>query len=381
MKSTVGIGLLGAGAMGKAHSIAFRSVSSIFRLPLQPRLVVVADASEELAARAAADWGFERHAGDWRAVIDDPDVEIVDIALPNSLHREVSLAAIEAGKFVYCEKPMAPTAAEAAEMLGAAERAGVATQVGFNFLKNPVIDLAREIIERGEIGEIWSFSGRHAEDYMADPGKPWTWRLDPSGGGGAVADLGSHIVSMARYLVGPIVEVCAVADTVVRSRPSAPGSASMAPVKVDDLVKALVRFERGCIGTIEASWVASGRKMQLEFEIVGSKGTLAFSQARLSELQLFQYGQEESRNGFRTIMAGPLHPPYLDFCIAGGHQLGYNDLKTIEVRDVILAYAGVASRGPDFREGWAVQCVVDAIIASIRTRSWQAVGQERADLS
>lgn len=373
MKKNVGIGLIGAGAMGKAHSIAFRSVGSIFRLPLQPRMIAVADATEQIAARAAEDWGYERYSVNWRAVVDDPDVDIVDIALPNVLHREVALAAAAAGKFIYCEKPLAPTTAEAKEMVLAAENAGVGTQVGFNFLKSPVIDLAREIIDRGEIGDIRSFRGIHAEDYMADPQTPWTWRLDPRGGGGAIADLGSHIVSMARYLLGPIVEVCAALDTVVPTRPESLRSTRQKAVEVDDIAKALVRFKRGCLGTVEASWVASGKKMQLEFEVIGSKGALAFTQERLSELQLFQYGDQESRNGFRTIMAGPLHPPYLDFCIAAGHQLGYNDLKTIEVRDVIEAFAGTASRGPDFREGWEIQRVIDAIIGSARSRSWQIV--------
>lgn len=373
MKPEARIGLIGAGAMGKAHSIGFRSATSVFDLSVLPRLVVVGDVTEALASAAARSWGYERYATDWRKVIEDPEVDIVDITLPNALHREVSLAAIAAGKFVYCEKPLAPSARDAEEMMLAAERAGVKTHVGFNFLKNPIIELAKSIIDGGEIGEIRSFWGIHAEDYMADPDKPWTWRLDPSGGGGAIADLGSHIVSMARYLLGPITDVSALLSTVVAKRPIAAGGRETKVVEVDDIAKALVRFKRGCTGTIEASWVATGQKMQLGFEIVGSRGTISFTQERFSELRLYTAGGDESRNGFRTILAGPAHPPYGDFCIAAGHQLGYNDLKTIEARDVLEAFRGGVHRGPDFREGWEVQRVIDAMIESARERAWRSI--------
>jgi predicted dehydrogenase len=218
-----------------------------------------------------------------------------------------------------------------------------------------------------------SFRGIHAEDYMADPATPWHWRLDPRGGGGVIADLGSHIIAIARHLLGPITAVCGQLETVIKQRAVRAGSSEQRAVEVDDIARALVSFARGCKGTMEASWVAHGRKMQIEFEVVGSRGTLFFTQERLNELQLYRVDDDGSRNGFRTILAGPQHEPYGRFCVAPGHQLGFNDLKTIEIRDYLLAIAGQPARGPDFREGFEVQKTVDAVIRSAREGGWVAV--------
>jgi predicted dehydrogenase len=367
---TLRIGLVGSGFMGKAHALAYRNVGGIFRLPVKVELELIADASKEAAERAANDLGFARATGDWRALVSDARVDIVSVTAPNALHVPIALAAIAAGKHVHCEKPLAPKAEQARGLVEAAEKAGVKTQVGFNYVKNPLIALAYEVIEQGEIGDIVSFRGIHAEDYMADPATPWHFRMDPAGGAGVIADLGSHIIAMARYLLGPISEVCGHLETVIAQRPEAPGSVRMHPVEVDDIAHAMVRFARGCTGTIEASWVSQGRKMQIEFEVVGSKGALAFSQERFNELRLYKVEGEASRNGFRTIVAGPGHPPYGAFCPAPGHQLGFNDLKTIEMRDFLLDIAGEPHARADFREGWEVQKVIDAIIRSARSRQW-----------
>jgi predicted dehydrogenase len=367
---TVRIGLVGSGFMGKAHSLAYRTVGGVFRMPVEPVLELLADVTPDAAAAAARDLEFTRSTGDWRTLVSDPNVDVVSITTPNTLHAPIALAAIAAGKHVHCEKPLAATAAQAREMAEAAEKAGVTTQVGFNYIKNPLIALARDIVASGEIGEIVSFRGIHAEDYMADPATPWHFRMDPAGGGGVVADLGSHITAIARCLLGPISDVFGRLETVIKQRPDAPGSSRMRPVEADDIAHAMVRFARGCVGTLEASWLSRGRKMQIEFEVVGSKGALAFSQERLNELHLYKVERDESRNGFRTIVAGPEHPPYGAFCPAPGHQLGFNDLKTIEMRDFLLAIAGEPVKGPDFREGCEVQKVVDAIIQSSRERQW-----------
>ena len=367
---TVRIGLVGSGFMGKAHSLAYRTVGGVFRMPVQPVLELLADLTAETAAAAARDLGFARSTGDWRTLVSDPNVDVVSITTPNTLHAPVALAAIAGGKHVHCEKPLAVNAAQAREMAEAAEKAGLKTQVGFNYLKNPLLTLARDIVASGEIGEIVSFRGIHAEDYMADAATPWHFRMDPAGGGGVVADLGSHITAIARHLLGPISEVYGRLETVIKQRPEAPGSSRMRTVESDDIAHAMVRFARGCVGTLESSWLSRGRKMQIEFEVVGSKGALAFSQERLNELHLYKVERDESRNGFRTIVAGPEHPPYGAFCPAPGHQLGFNDLKTIEMRDFLLAVAGEPAKGPDFREGWEVQRVVDAVIQSSRERQW-----------
>ncbi|MFO1056202.1 MAG: Gfo/Idh/MocA family oxidoreductase [Dongiaceae bacterium] len=369
----IGIGLIGSGFMGRSHALAYRTVGGVFDLPARPVLEIVGDVSEDLARRAAGAFGFARATGDWRQVIADPAVALVDITTPNSLHEPIALAAIAAGKHVYCEKPLAPHATSALAMAEAAEAAGVKTLVGFNYLRNPILALAREMIAGGEIGEVIGFRGIHAEDYMTDPAAPWTWRLDPAGGAGALGDLGSHIISMARFLVGPITAVSGEVDTIVRRRPVAPGATETRPVEVDDEARFLVHFAGGARGTIEASWVACGRKMQLAWEITGSRGSLAFTQERLNELQLYTAGQPKGREGYKTIASGPDHAPYGAFCPAPGHQLGFNDLKVIEVRDLLVGLAGGPAPWPDFREGWEVQKVVDAVLRSARERRWVMV--------
>ncbi|HTU53524.1 MAG TPA: Gfo/Idh/MocA family oxidoreductase [Acetobacteraceae bacterium] len=368
----IGIGIIGTGFMGKAHAMAYRAAPGIFPLALRPVLATVADIDEAGAERARHAFGFHRATTDWRALIEDPAVGIVCITTPTALHREMALAAIAAGKHVHCEKPLALDATGAEEMARAAELGGIRTAVGFNYLKNPLLGLAREMIAAGELGRITAFRGLHAEDYMADPEIPWSWRLDPAGAG-VIADLGSHIIGLARFLLGPILSLVADLETIVEERPAALRSAARRPVAVDDIARLTVRFARGCGGTIEASWVATGRKMQLGFEVTGERGSLSFTQERMNELLFFRPGGEKGRQGFLRIEAGPEHPPYGLFCPAAGHQLGFNDLKTIEAADFLGAIAGGADVGPDFREAAEIQKVVDTARNSARERSWVAV--------
>ena len=369
----IGIGLIGTGFMGKAHAIAYRNALAVFPDIPVARLVALADVNAEAARKAAHQYGFESATGNWKDLISNPAVQVVSITTPNSMHKEMALAAIAAGKHVHCEKPLSPTLADSLEMVKAAEKAGVCTQVGFNYIKNPLLKLARQMVEAGELGEITGFRGIHAEDYMHDPQGPWTWRIDPSGGPGVIADLGSHIIGMARFLLGGIKEVSADVRTVIKQRPVARGSKEMKPVEVDDVARILVNFDRGCGGSIEANWIASGRKMQLGFELTGEKGSLVFTQERLNELLYFKAGGDPKHMGFTRIEAGPQHEPYGGFCVAGGHQLGFNDLKTIEMAEFLGGIAKGRSAGPDFREAHEIQKVVEAAIASSKGRSWQKV--------
>jgi predicted dehydrogenase len=369
----IGFGLIGTGFMGKAHAFAYRAVAGIFPDSLRPVLQAVADVNGPAAEKAASQFGFRRSLTDWKALVADPDVEIVSITTPNVMHREMALAAAAAGKHIHCEKPLATNAEGARQMMEAAEAAGVTTQVGFNYIKNPILKLARDMVASGELGEIMSFRGIHAEDFMADPEIPWSWRIDPSGGPGVIADLGSHIIGLARFLLGPISEVNADLETVVKTRPTAPGACARRAVEVDDIARLTVRFERGCSGAIEANWLATGRKMQLGFELSGTKGSLAFTQERLNELLYYRVGEDPRHNGFVRIEAGPQHHPYGLFCVAPGHQLGFIDLKTIEVAEFLAAIAGGEKRGPDFREAWEIQKVIDTAVESSRSRSWLAV--------
>lgn len=367
-KTEVRIGLVGAGFMGRCHANAFRSVGGLFELAVEPVPEMLADVTLESAQRNAALLGYRRATADWAELCADPAIDIVAVTAPNILHEPVVLAAIAAGKAVYCEKPLSTTAESAARMMAAAEAANVLTLVGFNFLRNPMIALAREIIASGELGEITGFRGRHAENYMCDPDTPHSFRTDPQGGG-ALADIGSHITSMARFLLGPLAEVAAQSRTIHATRPLRAGSSDRAPVVVDDMTHALLRFESGVEGSLEANWAATGRSMDLGWEITGTKGALAFTQERMNEL-LIHNGAAKGRDGFTRIESGPAHPPYGAFCPAAGHHLGFNDLKVIEVAQLLTAYAAGGRCVTDFREAWEVQRSIEAMQQAARARTW-----------
>ena len=370
----LGVGLIGTGFMGKAHALGFTIAARVFDLPFELDLVSVADVTTESAENARRRLGFRKATADWRELLTDPDIDIIDITTPNLLHKEMALAAIAHGKHVYCEKPLAPMVTDCAEMVAAAEKAGVTTQVGFNYLKNPLIFLAKDIIESGEIGEIRSMRGVHAEDFMADASVPWGWRLNPASGGGALADIGSHIIASMRHLVGPIKSVLAETIIQIPERPVSAGASEMRAVEVDDITRAFVRFENGATGSFEANWIATGRKMQHDFEIYGSKGSIVFTQERLNEIRVYSTGDDIRSRGFRTIWAGPEHPPYGAFCVAPGHQIGFNDLKAIEVNEFLEAIAKGKPPSTDFREGYEVQKVLSATYQSAKTNEWVQIG-------
>jgi predicted dehydrogenase len=247
--------------------------------------------------------------------------------------------------------------------------------VGFNYLKNPIARLARDMVAAGEIGEVIGYRGWHFEDYMHDPNTLVSqWRLDPANGDGVSSDLGSHAVSMARFLVGDIVEVSAQRRTVVARRPTSDGRS--VPVEVPDVMGALVRFSSGATGSIEASWMAAGSKHTIAAEVWGSAGSLAFDFERLNELRWYRPGQPTGREGVTTILAGPSLEDYAAFVPAPGHQLGFNDLKTIEVRDLLEGLDPSRSAPwPDFREAWEVQRVLDAAVRSDQERRWVLVSE------
>ena len=353
--------------MGKAHVYGFATAEKVFDLPIRFDMDLIADANLPLAEAARQGFGFKRATANWRDLIDDPDIEVVDITAPNALHKEMALAAIAAGKHVYCEKPLAPLARDALEMTEAAETAGVKTQVGFNYLMNPMLALARQMIAEGELGEIYSYRGVHAEDYMADPAAPYSFRHDPAGGG-ALADIGSHALATAEFLLGPIASVFGHCQTLIPTRRDSAGN--LRDITVDDTTQSIVKFASGVSGSIEANWCASGRTMQHDFEVYGSKGALHFSQERFNELHFFSASDAKGRRGFRRIEAGPDHFPYGEFCVAPGHQIGFNDLKAIEIAGFAKAIAGEAPEPFNFRAGWRIQSLVEAIQTSSAERQW-----------
>lgn len=366
-------GLIGTGFIGRAHAIALNAVGAVFADREAPVCELLADTTADSAARAARALGFARSTGDWRALVADGAVDVVDICTPNHLHREMALAAIAAGKHVYCEKPLANTAREAAEIAAAADAAGVRHMMGFNYICNPLLQLAREMIAAGELGEVYAFRGSYLEDYMSDPAVPWTWRCDRAlAGSGALADLGSHLINLGHFLLGDIARVQGSLQTVHAQRRD-PASGQLRAVENEDIARALVEFESGLPGTFEISRVGTGYKCGLAFSIFGTRGALEFQQERMNELRYYDAAGPAARSGFRTILAGPEHPDYRPFCPAPGHGLGYNDLKVIEVRNVLRAVAGGAPGWPDFHEGVRVQRVMEAIEQSHASRSWTEV--------
>ncbi|HVG47461.1 MAG TPA: Gfo/Idh/MocA family oxidoreductase [Rubellimicrobium sp.] len=369
-KPLLRVGLIGSGFMGRAHAFAYGTAAKVFDLPFRVELHTLADASPELAQGAAFALGFAQATSDWRALVADPDIDVVHVTAPNALHKEMALAAIAQGKHVHCEKPLAPLALDAREMAEAADAKGVRTQVGFNYLCNPLFALAREMIQGGELGEIRSFRGIHAEDYMADAGAPFSFRNDPVGGG-VMADLGSHALATAEFLLGPIARLLGDAVTAIPTRPD--GQGGHRPVETDDVARAFVRFESGASGSLEASWIAMGRKMQHDWEVYGTKGALLFTQERFNELHFYSADDARGRQGFRRIEAGPAHAPYGRFCVAPGHQLGFNDLKAIEIAGFLDALAGTAPEPFNFRQGARIQGLVESVLASAKEERWRDV--------
>ena len=362
--------LIGTGFMGKAHAIALRSVATVFPEVPVPVCEVLADLDGARAERRAAAWGFRRATDDWLSACVAPEVDVVDICTPNHLHKEMALAAIGAGKHVFCEKPLGLDGAEAAAMLQAARDAGVKTAVGFNYACNPMLRLARSIVESGELGEPVNFRGCFQEDYYSDPRTPFGWRCARSkAGSGALNDLGTHLIHLARFLVGFPARVYANLTTVYRQRPDPDGGAARR-VENEDMAQVLMQFESGVPGTLDISRVATGRKCGLSFHLTASRGSLEFDQERMNELRLYRSADRSGQAGYRTILAGPEHPDYSSFCPAPGHGLGINDLKVIELRNVLRGIANDREIDPNFETGWRVQAVVDAIEESHRNRCW-----------
>ena len=367
----VRLGLIGTGFMGKCHALAFRAASATFDGLPAVRPTVLADVDGRAVERLGRTFGFEHVTTRWQEVVEDPAVDLVAITTPNFLHEEMGLAALRARKHVYCEKPLALDAAGARRMAEAAARTRVRTLVGYNYLRSPAVGLTRTLIDDGEIGEVIHVRVAHLEDYMSDPAGPATWRTSKrTAGAGALGDLGSHAISLARHLAGPIEAVMGDIQTVIRERPDPDNPAQLLPVDVDDQAQALLRFASGASGTLEASWLAAGRKMGLTFEITGTGGAILFDQERMNELRVFKSADARRDHGFKTILMGAEHPPYAAFCPAPGHGLGFNDLKTIEVKALVEAIAAGTPVEPDFEAGYEIARVVEAIQRSAAERRW-----------
>lgn len=365
----IGIGIVGGGYMGKAHAAAMLAVSALFAKKLRPRLEMVCASTPESAARYARDYGFSRSTADWRELIAAPEVEAVVIASPQATHREIALAACARRLPVFCEKPLGASLADSEAMVAAAEDAGVPNMVGFNYVRTPATQYARNLIADGALGEIVWFRGEHAEDFLHDPGQPATWRCQGRANG-VMGDLAPHMINCARALMGSIAEVSAAIETTRAERPGPDG-----PVAVtnDDQAQMMCRFENGAMGQLFFSRVATGRKMGYAYEVVGEEGSIRFDQEDQNALWLYRAEGPESERGFRKILTGPAHPDYLPFCQGPGHGTGYQDQIVIEAKDFLTAIETGEEVWPTFREGLEVARVVEAAFASAANGTWRRV--------
>ena len=363
--SEIGIGIVGGGYMGKAHSVAMTAVGAVFDTALRPRLEMIAAGSDASAEGYRRAYGFRRGTGDWRRLVEDPQVEAVVIATPQSLHRAIAEAAFALGKPVLCEKPMGASLADAQAMTAAAKAAGVVNMVGYNYIRTPASQYARRLIAEGAIGQVTWFRGEHTEDFYADPQAPATWR---TGGmaNGTMGDLAPHMINAALALIGPIASLTALVETVHADRPGG-------TVTNDDQAQIMCRFANGAMGQMHFSRIATGRKMGYAYEVHGTTGALRFDQEDQNTLWLYSASDPEAQRGFRKILTGPAHPDYLPFCQGPGHGTGYQDQIIIEARDFLQAIHTGAPVWPTFADGLAVARVVDAAIRASDARAWQDV--------
>jgi predicted dehydrogenase len=381
------VAMIGGGFMGKAHALAYAGVPMFFwpppALPVRKLLV---DVSDQVAEEGALRYGFEAWSSNWRAAVNDPDIDIVDIVTPNNLHAEMAIAAAEAGKHVICEKPLARSGDEALTMLEAVEKAGVVHMVAFNYRRTPAVAMAKKLIDEGAVGEVINFRGTYMQDWSADPDTPLSWRFQKNiAGSGSLGDIGSHVVDIARHLVGEIAAVNAVMRTYVSDRPVQEGSLDKlgaaekradqprAKVDVDDEVLTLVRFRSGAVGSIEATRNAHGRNNFLTFEVHGTAGSVLFDYEHRDRLQVAFASDPADRRGFRTVFTGPAHPYGDGLWPIPALGIGYGETKMIEARDLLEAIVNGMEASPSFRDGYRIERVADAIVASAAADAWVEV--------
>ena len=369
-RRTLAVGLVGYNFMGKAHSNAWRQAPRFFELPADLRLKTICGRNAAAVRKAAQQLGWESTETDWRDVVRDPEIDIVDISTPNDTHREIAIAAAQAGKAILCEKPLGLDVAECEEMLAAVRKARVVHMVCHNYRRIPAIALAKQMIERGELGDrIYHYRARYAQDWIADESFPLVWRLQSKiAGSGAHGDINAHIIDLGRYLIGEFREVSAVMETFVKERPLTPGSRKKGRVTVDDAVSVVGRFRNGAIANLEATRFAPGRKNSITVEINGSGGSLAFDFEEMNRLRFYNSGDPEERRGFRDILVTEAAHPLMKSWWPPGHLIGYEHTFVHTIADFVRAVVAGKSVQPTFEDGLRNQQVLDVIAQSARER-------------
>jgi predicted dehydrogenase len=369
----VRIGVVGYGMMGRAHAYAYTAAPVMRPLPVRPRLVVISGRDEGKVARAADAYGFESWTADWRELVERQDVDIVDICTPPGTHAEIAAAAAATGKAVICEKPLAVSYAQAFSATESARKANVLNAVGFNYRRLPAVSLMKRMVDEGAVGKVRLWRGVWLSDEFVDPAIPFDWRFDRAVGGSTIADLGSHLIDMALWMVGDVAEVSAQSHTFVTER-SDPSGGGPVPVTVDDASSALLRFQGGARGVVEMARVAVRRPCDFTIEVNGDRGTLVFEYARLNELMYGDGGDSPGLYGMRRIRAEHETHPYARHWWPVGQGVGYGASFINHLGDLLERWPD-GPWEPDFAEGTAVQAVCEAIERAASGRRWVALDE------
>ncbi|MEJ2560076.1 MAG: Gfo/Idh/MocA family oxidoreductase [Anaerolineae bacterium] len=375
---TVNVALIGHRFMGKAHTHAYTDVTVFFDPKLRPVKRVLCATSDDVAD-VAGKWGWQEWETDWQQVVTRPDIDIVDICAPSKIHKEIALAAAEAGKHIFCEKPLAMNLADARQMVAAVEEAKVAHTIGFNYRKVPALALARRLIEQGQLGKIHHFRGIYSQDWLVDPSFPLAWRLrKKDAGAGSSWDLGAHVVDQARFLVGELSEVVGMQTTFIKERPvaafeeglKAVAGETMGRVDVDDATSFLARFENGAMGLFEFTRYGTGHRNQNRIEVYGSEGGMVFDMERMNELLFYSRKDPADTQGYRLIQVGEDTHPYMSAWWPAGHIIGFGDTFVHEVFDFLEAIGDNKPASPSFQDGLRCQEILVAVDRSIAERRW-----------
>jgi predicted dehydrogenase len=372
--AALGVGMVGYAFMGRAHSQAWRNVGAFFDPPVRPVMAALAGRNADRVRDAARELGWASTETDWKQLLTRDDIHLIDVCTPGDGHAEIAIAALDAGKHVLCEKPLANSVAEAEAMVAAADRArerGVRSMVGFNYRRVPAITLARRLVAEGRLGTIRHVRAQYLQDWLADRDAPWTWRLDRErAGSGALGDIAAHIIDTTQYVTGQrITEVSALLETFVHERPHDGGAR---PVTVDDAALFIGRTSGGATASFEATRFATGRKNSLRIEVNGSDGSLAFDLESLNELSFHDATEDPMTGGFRRILVTEPEHPYLAAWWPPGHILGYEHTFTHEIADLLTAIADGTDPSPSFADGLQVQRVLAAVQESAETGTWRS---------
>jgi len=360
------VAMIGHGFMGAAHSQGWRTAPRVFDLPVEPRMHVIVGRDEEGTRASAKKYGWDQSSTDWRKVVESDDVDLVDICSSGDTHAEIAIAALEAGKHVLCEKPLANTVDEAVRMATAARaaaRSGVFAMLGFSYRRVPAVQLAQSLVADGRLGELHHVRAQYLQDWLTDPDSPMSWRLDKTlAGSGALGDIGAHAIDAVQFVTGQNVDaVSGILKTLVSERPITAGSPERGHVTVDDAALFSARLSGGAIASFEATRFATGRKNALRLEMHGSRGALAFDLERLNELEFFDKTDPVQIQGFRRIVVTEPEHPYLNAWWPPGHSIGYENLFSHQVRDLIVDISTGSQPTPSFDDGLQVQRVLAAV--------------------